>query len=425
MDCQDKIIKPIEYCLYARKSSESDERQAMSIDSQINEMRLLADKDKSLIKEILFESHSAKESGQRHVFKQLITDIIFGKYNGILTWNPDRLSRNAGDLGILVDLMDQGKLIEIKTYSHTFKNTPNDKFLLMILCSQAKLENDNKGINVKRGIKTRCEMGWRPSGAPLGYINRTLGGVSDIIIDKERALLIKQAFEKVAYLNQKGRTIKAWLDESGFKTRNNKSVTLSMVYHLLKNPFYYGSFEYPVGSGNWFKGKHEPLISKELFNQVQKIICDPNKKSYIGRQFDFRKLFTCYSCGSGICGEEKLRKLKNGGKRRHIYYHCTRSKNRNCKEAYIEERELIVQILKVIKKIPDKKIVISDSLKNSMKKYEKILMEANYLSKYNFDGELNMRDYIEYIIRQGTMSERQELLSTIIIPKRLNNKKLV
>ncbi|QQS44711.1 recombinase family protein [Candidatus Roizmanbacteria bacterium] len=67
----------------------------------------------------------------------------------MLTWHPDRLSRNAGDLGVIVDLMDQGKLKEIRTYSQTFRNTPNDKFLLMILCSQAKLENDNKGINVK------------------------------------------------------------------------------------------------------------------------------------------------------------------------------------------------------------------------------------------------------------------------------------
>src|SRR3989344_3855211 len=194
MDHQNNINSPIAYCLYARKSSESDERQAMSIDSQIKEMKTLAERDKILIKEIRYESHSAKQSGQRPVFKELIADILLGEFQGILTWHPDRLSRNAGDLGALVDLMDQGKLQEIKTYSQSFRNQPNDKFLLMILCSQAKLENDNRSTNVKRGIRNKCEMGWRPGVAPLGYMNRAFAGVNDIILDPDRAELITEAF---------------------------------------------------------------------------------------------------------------------------------------------------------------------------------------------------------------------------------------
>ena len=115
---------PIEYCLYARKSSESDERQAMSIDSQIKEMTDLAKKGNLIIREVRQESHSAKESGQRPVFMQLLNDIRNGKFNGILTWAPDRLSRNAGDLGMLVDLMDQEKLLQIRTFSQVFSKQP-------------------------------------------------------------------------------------------------------------------------------------------------------------------------------------------------------------------------------------------------------------------------------------------------------------
>ena len=121
------------------------------------------------IVEIKKESHSAKDSGQRPVYKQLLQDIDQGKFNGVLTWAPDRLSRNAGDLGSLVDLMDQRKLIHIQTYGQTFSNSPNEKFLLMILCSQAKLENDNKSINVKRGLRARVEMGLWPCRPPTGY----------------------------------------------------------------------------------------------------------------------------------------------------------------------------------------------------------------------------------------------------------------
>src|SRR4030042_1426734 len=109
------------------------------------------------IVEIKRESHSSKEVGQREIFNQMISEIRQGKYNAILTWAPDRLSRNAGDLGSIVDLIDQKLLLEIRTYGQRFTNNPNEKFLLMILGSQAKLENDNKTGNVKRGRRTRVE----------------------------------------------------------------------------------------------------------------------------------------------------------------------------------------------------------------------------------------------------------------------------
>ena len=113
----------------------------MSIDSQIKEMRDLAVRDGVTVLDIRQESHSAKLSGQRPEFMRVIQDIRDGVFNAILTWAPDRLSRNAGDLGLLVDLMDQGKLVQIKTPTQMFTNNPNEKFLLMILGSQAKLEN--------------------------------------------------------------------------------------------------------------------------------------------------------------------------------------------------------------------------------------------------------------------------------------------
>ena len=116
----------------------------LSIDSQIREMEKMAKEHELDIVVMKKESHSAKEAGQRPVFEEIITEIKQGKFDGILTWAPDRISRNAGDLGRIVDLMDQGLLKEIRTYGgQKFSNNPNEKFLLMILGSQAKLENDN------------------------------------------------------------------------------------------------------------------------------------------------------------------------------------------------------------------------------------------------------------------------------------------
>src|SRR3972149_10021667 len=89
----------IKFCLYARKSSESDERQAICIDAQVKEMMAIAKRDNLTVENIYEESHSAKKCAQRPIFSSLMAEIENGKYTGILTWAPDRLSRNAGDLG--------------------------------------------------------------------------------------------------------------------------------------------------------------------------------------------------------------------------------------------------------------------------------------------------------------------------------------
>ncbi len=154
--------KKIKYVLYSRKSSESEERQILSIDSQVKEMLLLAEKEGLDVVEIKRESHSAKEAGQRPIFNEIVGEIRQGKYNGILTWAPDRIFRNAGDLGEIVGLMDAKLLVEIRTYGQKFTNNPNEKFMLLLLGGTAKLENDNRGINVKRGLRTRVESGLWP-----------------------------------------------------------------------------------------------------------------------------------------------------------------------------------------------------------------------------------------------------------------------
>ncbi len=230
---------PMRYCLYSRKSSESDELQVMSIDSQIKEMLELAKKEGLEVMEIRKEAHSAKDSGQRPVFSQLLQDIKNGTFNGILTWAPDRLSRNAGDLGSLVDLMDQKHLVKIQTYGQKFTNSPSEKFMLMLLCSTAKLENDNKSINVKRGLKAKVDQGLWIGQAPCGYLNeKRTDKKGHLLVDPMRAPILKQAFEKVANDKWSGRQVYRWLKfEKNFRTKTGKHLSLSNIYDFLKNPF--------------------------------------------------------------------------------------------------------------------------------------------------------------------------------------------
>lgn len=424
---------PIRYCLYARKSSESDERQAMSIDSQIKEMTEIGKRDGLQICDIKRESHSAKNSGTRPLFLQMLSELTTGKYNGILTWAPDRLSRNAGDLGSLVDLMDRGKLTHIKTSSQSFSNNPNEKFLLMILCSQAKLENDNRGLNVKRGIRTKCQMGWRPCPAPIGYLNYSHLGTKKVMLDKEIAPLIKELFVMVANSNYSGRDIKRWLDKDGrIKNHTKRNIPISIVYHLLKNPFYYGEFEYPIGSGDWYKGSHEPIITKELFKKVQEKLSLYNKNKtkvkWGSKNFDLKNIFNCAYCGASIIGEEKFKLLKSGKKNRHVYYHCSKRVDPNCNEPYIKEENLIEKFIKYIEYIEkrnQKIIVINKQVQISMKRYKAFRNQILDQQNLNIDDmPLKISEYYKHAIQSGSDKEKANILKCITKPLYIHNQEI-
>ena len=405
----------VKYCLYARKSTESEERQILSIDSQIKEMLLLAEKENLEVITMKRESHSAKETGQRPVFNEIIEEIKQKKFNGILTWAPDRISRNAGDLGKIVDLMDAGLLHEIRTYGQRFTNSPNEKFLLMILGSQAKLENDNRGVNVKRGLRARAEMGLWAGLPPLGYLHQNLMDKKcQVVIDPLRAPAIKKMFEKVAYEFYSGRKIYNWLKfDLNFYTRGNKPLTLAGVYRILNNHFYYGVFERPKESGNWYNGKHEPIITKELFDKAQAQL----KRDQIVREnheFSFTKLFTCGYCGSGISAEEKYKLLKDGTHARYVYYSCSRARDRNCKNKYIREEELITELLKILDKVNINELGMRQKLEDEIARFN--IFRRSVLGstdKIKNTEDTDIRNYAKYILKEGSVSEKRELLGNL------------
>lgn len=405
-------IAPLKYCLYSRKSTEAEDKQALSIESQVKEMQTLAERDNLHIVEIKREAHSSKEVGQRPVYNQMLSEIKEGKFNAILTWAPDRLSRNAGDLGSVVDLMDQGKLIEIKTYGQKFTNNPNEKFLLMILGSQAKLENDNKAVNVQRGLRTRCEMGWRPGVAPTGYLNEKHADKKcQCRIDPKRGPVIKQMFEKVAYEQWSGRKVYRWLRDIDFKTHRGKPLVLANIYIILRNPFYYGDFEYPKGGGQWYTGKQTPIIDKILYDKVQMTINQNLIPKTESKEFAFTKLIHCGYCGSGISADEKFKKLKDGGVNRHVYYFCTKARNIDCKNPPINEPSLITELIELMDKVDLDELGIKTRIEDEISRFNKFRTGVLGHKQEKISLDIDVRNYTKYLLKDGTMMEKRELLS--------------
>jgi len=406
-------MEHLKYCLYARKSTESDEQQAMSIGAQVREMTELAQRENLELVDILQESKSAKATGKRVAFKELLEGINKGKYNAILTWSADRLSRNAGDLGKLVDLMDNGRLKCIRTFGQTFDNTPNKKFLLMILGSQAKLENDNRAKHIKRGIYALVERGIRPGPVPIGYKlerdpkNPTGRGI--ITIDEIRAPHIKQLFIDVGNSGMSGKKAADKAKEAGLSSINGNPVMYSKIYKILHEPFYYGWFEYPVGSGNLHRGIHEPIITPMLYGLVQKQLkknlSSDKKRKWGSKNFFWSKLFKCGNCGSGICGTHH----NNRHGKLYTYYKCTKYGGRNkCKEKYIREEKLVEQVSQLIC------MQMGEDVDLESKLHEK-LQSVNQLQKLTNPEalELSMTQFIGHILRNGNVTDKREVLDSL------------
>ena len=272
-------------------------------------------------------------------------------------------------------------------------------------------DRDNRGINVKRGIRAKCEMGWRPGNAPVGYMNRSFNGVKDIIPDPDRASVITEMFEKAAQ-GWSGRKIKDWLDSINFTNKSGKKVAISQVFVILNNTFYYGEFEYPEGSGKVYQGSHQPLVPKALFEQVQQSRAVPNKAAWGTKNFAFKDIFKCGSCGASITAEEKFKSRVDGGFNRHVYYHCTKRVDPNCSERSINEKDLNSQLINFIAEHCDN-IEVSDELARKMVRHAEVV-EYSLSSRGIEHGEIDpLAEYARYVLTSGTYAEQGKLIEGI------------
>lgn len=212
-----------------------------------------------------------------------------------------------------------------------------------------------------------------------------------------------------------GRKIYNWLKHDlNFKTRGNKTLPLGSVYRVLDNPFYHGTFEHPKSSGNWYEGKHKPIITKELFDQAQAQL----KRDQIVREnkeFAFTKLFTCGLCQSGVSAEEKYKPLKDGTHARYVYYGCSRGRDKHCKNQYIREEELIAELLKIIDQVNINELGVQHKLEDELKRFshfQKVVLGSNG-KQLAHDAEVNIRTYAKYLLKEGSISERRGLLSNL------------
>lgn len=338
----------IRYFLYARKSSESEDRQMASIDSQIAELQKIADEMGLDVVDRFSESQSAKAPG-RPVFNQMLMRIQAGEADGILCWKLNRLARNPIDGGQISWMLQQGVLKQIQTFGRAYHSSDNVLMMAVELGMANQFIRD-LSVDTKRGLRAKAERGWYPTYATLGYMHNPYKykGEKEIIPDPERFLIVRKMWDLMLTGQHNPATVgEVARNEWGLKTRQGNLIARSTVYRIFNDPFYYGEYEYPKGSGNWRKGLHQPMITREEFDKVQflqgKAAARP--KTY---DFAYRGPLFCGECGAMVTAEHKVKKQKNGVVRSYIYYHCTKRKNSSCSQKGIEEKELEKLIVDVL-----------------------------------------------------------------------------
>ncbi|PIT91688.1 hypothetical protein COU12_01675, partial [Candidatus Jorgensenbacteria bacterium CG10_big_fil_rev_8_21_14_0_10_54_38] len=327
----------MKYIIYARKSTEEDDRQVLSIEAQLVELKEFAAKEKLEIVASLCEAKTAKEPG-RIKFAEMLSFLEHGKADGIISWHPDRLARNSVDGGKIIHFVDRGLIKSLKFPTFWFEPTPQGLFMLNIAFGQSKYFVDNLRENVKRGLKQKIRNGVWPGWAPVGYLNNPKTRMIDI--DKIKAPKVKKLFELYATGKYTLKSLANWCKEKGLRGNLGKEIAIGNIQKILQNIFYIGLMKY---GKEIFEGKHEPLISKKLFDKCQEVMSKRGKAQEVRKHnFAFLGLMKCASCGCSITAE-----IQKG----HNYYRCTKKKGVCQEKHYLREELLKDQIKYFLQKV--------------------------------------------------------------------------
>ena len=395
------------FFLYARKSTDVEDKQVLSIEAQITELRTFAKNENLNIVGELIEKQSAKIPG-RPIFDAMLKRIEAGEASGIVSWHPDRLARNSVDGGKIIYLLDCGHLESLKFPQFWFEKTPQGLFMLSIAFGQSKYYVDNLSENTKRGLRQKVRNGIYPCLAPVGYLNDVRS--KTIVVNKKKAAIIRNAFELYAKNNSRLDDIADFLASRGITYRNGIKYKRDRISFILSNPFYVGFFRF---KGEIYEGKHQPVISKKIFDKVQEVLKERGKprKNKHNNPKVFCGLLKC-SCGMGITAE-----VKKG----HTYYRCTKkSKTVKCTEPYIREELLEKQLSDLIQKFSLKKNwadklleMLEKDKNNSTQSFNAFVQEAKEkIQKLSLKLQRLLDSYLEQDIeREIYLKKKVEFMS--------------
>lgn len=341
------------HIIYARKSTESDDRQVLSIDSQIQELSDLANRRAVIVTEVLTEAHSAKAPG-RPVFGQLMKRIQRGEIASVFCWKMDRLARNPLDSGQILQALADRKVEQVVTPERTYTADGNDRFLGTFELGMATKYIDDLRQNVKRGNRARFQRGWPNYRPPVGYLEDH--ATKTVVKDPERFDMIRRAWDLIlSGAMRPSQVLRVLNDQWQFRTRKTArrgGVPLSFMQlsEVLSNPFYKGQIR--LVSGETYQGAFPAMVTHEEFARAQELLGRVARNGNSRHEFAYSGVLTCANCGRTMVGEQHI---KPSGKR-YVYYRCHRKgADAKCSEPTMPEALLEDRIVADLQRmrVPD------------------------------------------------------------------------
>ena len=334
------------YFLYARRSSQGESKQVESIPDQLTALHQVRDSENLSVSVEFTEARSAMKPDKRPVFREMLDRIIAGEANAILCWHTNRLYRNEKEYGEVAYLLHIGVIQCIKTPEREYH--PEDHGLLMAVeaSTSTQYSRDLKR-DVTRGVVEKAEKGWYPYKPKPGYLVEPI--TREVLPDPARFPLLRNVIGQVLSGIHSVEELRLNLNASGFRSPRNsnggdKPMSRTSMYRFLSDRFYQGDFQF---RGVWMEGRHRPLLTREEFAAIQKILRRPLRPNQKKNRFAYTGLMRCGLCGCQITAETHVKRYKTtGNSKSYTYYHCTLK--RGCKQRSVTEEELEEQLLQKI-----------------------------------------------------------------------------
>ncbi len=340
----------IEYC---RKSTESEDRQAFSLEDQHDVNLKVAERYSVKVKKTLQESMSAKKRG-RPQFNEMVAGIEGGKYEVILCWALNRLARNSVDGAMLIELMDNKKLHAIITPGKVYYNSGDDKLLLQIEFGLAKKYSDDLGPTVMRGMHSKLKRGWYPGPAKPGYLNRKEKGEIIQVVDEERFPLLRKGIEMFLEGARVEHILDVLNNKWGYRTittekTGNKPLSISSFYRILNDSFYYGKIVWNGEESELDLSVPRLMNEKEYWDIQKRLGAKGISRPSVHKDIPYRSILKCSECGSSIITYPKTKRLANGDTVTYLYAKC--SNKNHCSQKHISVEKLEKQLKETLKTV--------------------------------------------------------------------------
>lgn len=402
--------------IYCRVSTDEQAEFGYSIDEQ---KRLLEEwckaNDYIIYKCYSDRGISGKNIKDRPALKELLSDAKEGKFDMVISWKINRVSRKLEDVLKIVNLLEKNN-ITFKSYSEPFEtDTPAGRMQFQMMALIGEFERGTIAQNVKMGMIAKAKSGNWCGGRVLGYDlvpnnspEEEKKGKNKLEINEKEAEIVRFIFNE--YSKGKGyKAITNQINKLGYKTKKGNNFSVGSIRDILTNPVYIGEIRYNVRQ-NWsekrrrninpnpirVKGKHEAIIDRELWDKVQLIL--ESKKGKPSRIYDgeypLTGILRCPKCGAGMVISRTTNTLADGTKKRIAYYCCGNWKNKGtsvCNSNTIRVDKANEYVFKKIEELVSNEAMIKAVVKNINKERKDKMKPAKRLLG-DIDKELEKLD---------------------------------